>query len=170
MATVARASFRDILTSVRTQLVNYVQLNENQIKVVAREDVPYWPSTQYLLLRPRSIVPQPGWNSGAGRVSTVVSRNLLVMVRTKLWTDVADQDAFWLSSDPTESHILLEEKVADALHEFFPTDTSGNHLTIQGLKLTPSPEPVKAPQEPSWGQTALEFSIFYQLNLNQAIQ
>lgn len=166
--TVLRSSFRDILSDVRTHLVEQTGLDDHLVRVIAREALPpEFLGSQHIILRPRNPEPQQEWVEGAGRVATVIRRNLAVILRTPGLRDQSDQDTHWLS-DATDGHFVLEEAIVDALQMYFPDSDNQDHLVIEPMRLVPSTAPSK--EYPQWGITDLEFSILYSLSLDQTIQ
>src|SRR5262245_40060411 len=121
MPTVARAKFADILLLLKAQLVTSTGIGSEQVRVVARDDVPPFTGSQHLLLRPRSPVPQTEETWSAGRVVPLVRRSVACILRTPLYVDQSDMDYHWLT-DTSLGHLQMEEKIVDALVEYFPED------------------------------------------------
>lgn len=177
MAKVIRASIGPLLTNIKAKVQTDLGLADPQVRIIARDPTrenPYLPKTlsgNHILLRPQAPIPQnQDWVQGAGRVATVLARVLSVICRTRLQTDVADYDEQWLT-DATYGHFVLEEAVLDSLQLYKPEDGLGNLLVIQPMRLVEGGNaPTKEHLDEGWGETTLNFSIYYAANLNQSVQ
>lgn len=172
-ATVLRSKVSDIVDAVRQQLAAWgaLGLPVERILVWAGRDLPpHTQAEQDLVLKPRGMQPDRPITDAAGRVDFRVRRRLSVIVRTRSVVDDADRSQEWLE-DPNAGHFAFEEAVVDALHDFFPADDAGNLLTIEPVKFVGSGDPEQETKaEPGWGQSQLDFELFYELPLDQSSQ
>lgn len=166
MATVVRASIRDILTAIKAELVLREVLGEDAIHFVARDYVPHFVADKDLLLRPGRVTSSEPWNTGAGRAATALKRYLHCICRTRLALDESDRDEKWLQ-DEAFGHWILEESVLDALQDFLPEDADENVLLIEPMRVVDADAPDKDRKEPLlWGESTVTFEVFYAADID----
>lgn len=170
MATVVRASIRDILNTIRQRLVDYPVIGTDRVYIVARRNVPHFQADQDILIRALGFTVDRGWADGAGRKATRIDRQVAIIPRTRLATDEADRDPQWLNH-ASLGHYQLEEKIPDALEEpWFPAAANGDHLTIEPIRMLSGSEADKGEmkgEDFDWGDSAIFYKVSYLLALTQ---
>jgi hypothetical protein len=123
------------------------------------------PHNQYLRLWPRAATAFDVYRHGAGRTDTRVRRMLAIKLWTNLGVDEVNSNQQWLTQ-ASLGHLVNEHAIINALENWTPTDSAGNNLLVQGMKLHPVSEPEKPNvEEPEWGFTVQEYDLQYELLL-----
>ena len=164
MATVIRSSLRGILSAIKAQIISGVPLPAARVLVSVRKQVPHFQADQDVVIRPRGFKIEKIITDQVGRWETTLRRRIDFTCRTRLGVDESDRDESWLQH-ASFGHILLEEKVVDAMQEFFPADASGNHLVREPMLLTDGLDPDKEQDDElvEWGQSTVSFDVVYDL-------
>jgi hypothetical protein len=148
-------------------------LDASGIFLSQRIDAPHWQANYDVLLRAGGFIVDQRLDLAGGRITTALTRSLIVTCRTRVSLDESGKDLAWLFGDGNLvlGHLALEEAVVDALHEQTPTDASGNLLTKEPVKLVGGTEASKEGRDPnSWGSSLLTFSMVYLPPLTQKYQ
>jgi hypothetical protein len=176
-----RTSCVSILKAAASQLLTALggaggtgfTLDSSGIFLSCRPQMPHFQAEQDILLRPFGFRIDQGRDLAGGRYTTVFTRRLGATLRTRANLDESFKDQVWYQGDAgiVLGHSALEEAVVDALHEFTPTDSNSNALTVEPMKIIEGNDPSKLMNDQnSWGWSLLMFSIVYMPPLNQAIQ
>lgn len=102
---------------------------------------------------------------GGGRWDTRSEAACIVTAYSRQSLDPADRDAQRLT-DTSQGHYRLRAQVRDALHRFFPLDTNGNQLTVQGLTWLRTGAAKREKGDPSWLGSRIEFSAVYEVSFS----
>lgn len=165
MPTTLQTPVAVILTWIKTQLVQVTGLQSSQIYLTLLDNPPHFQGDQELVIRPLDPIPDE-LTEGAGRVAFTISRPILVTIRSRTWTDLADAQADRMIA----SHAVLEESVLNALHDIVPNDGNGNNYCVEPMHLDPSVRLDKAPNDGvDWMQSRLVFSMKYLTSLDQTV-
>jgi hypothetical protein len=136
----------DILKSIKTAIKTSLSItNDTVVKIVAREDLPVFSGDFDILIKANLPFPVEEFVSGAGRNASVVLRTVTIVIRTRLGVDRSDSDERLLL-DPVFGHLLREEQILKCLHLKFLTNTAGDMISIEPMRLS---EPNSA-----WGEIA----------------
>ncbi len=174
MATQRRASINEILPLIRQQLIDKAVIGKDRCYIVARDVVPHHQADQDILIRPRGFVVEGASRDPGGRVTCRIARHVAIICRTRLALDEPDRDPQWLTN-ATLGHFALEERVPDALEEFFPTDPAGNILTTECIRMLSGDDPRTWKESPpagesqEWGTSVLVYEVKYDLALKQTL-
>lgn len=161
----------DILLALRTQLMTTTGLPVERCRIVAT-----WPppdqqpvGDQDLNIRPLGfIVPPLEGPNGAGRLETILHRQVGVMVRTRLSVDYEETADAWLT-DGTLGHLALEEMVFDSLQNFLPVNTNQDILTACPIQLVSGEPPDKKEEDLGHGREIILFDVPYMPPINANI-
>ena len=167
MATVIRASPVLWLPKIQDRIKTVLGFPSERVKIVARKNVPM-PHPQDILIRLGPFRIDEGITFEAGRVATVLHRELLVTIRTRLAVDEPEVDTQWILNT-TLGHFQTEDKVLDSLQNFQPVDQQSNWLLTEPLQLLSGPLPEKDEQSDD-GVSILVFSASYMPVLDQNYQ
>lgn len=169
MATQLRSSFVTLAAALKAQLVARGVLNAECIHITARDSVPHFLAPQDILLRSGGETPHPDVIVAAGRIDNRRTRRVLVIMRSRMQLDQADEDVTRLLH-ATNGHHALEDAVADALEIFLPEDTDTNVIAAQPVRLTALSEPRPDPYDKDWVVSQWTLEIEYERALNQNYQ
>lgn len=166
-----RCSLRGILTSIKAQLMDWLEIPAERVLVSVRKKIPHFQADQDVVIRPRGFRIEKQITDEVGRWETTLRRRVDFVCRTRLGFDEDDRDESWLT-DASYGHIALEELVVDAMQEFFPTDSAGNHLTREPMLLTDGLDFEKEADdaEAEWGQSTVSFDVVYDLAFTELPQ
>lgn len=170
MPNVLRTPLSTILPAVTAQLAAGTGLPTNRIGLLAREaEPPAFQGDQDLWVRAGDPTPLGQEMDGTGRIATVISRPLLVILRSRYGVDPSDRDDALLL-DPSYGHLAFEEAVASALHLFWPMSAAGDAYSREPLHWMPSARPSEsaAAAPVRWTETRLLFEVQYFANLTQS--
>ena len=167
MATVVRSNPVTWLPKIQERIRFVVGFPSERVKIVVRKNVPF-SHPQDILIRLGSFRIDEGITFEAGRVATIIHRELFVTIRTKLAIDESEVDTQWVLH-PTLGHFQIEDKVLDALQMFQPVDSSDNWLLTEPRKLISGPEPEKD-EKSDEGVSVIGFLASYMPVLNQNYQ
>ena len=163
MPTTLLTSLSPILEAIQSQLMTTTSFPIERVRLVKA-----WPRSgeevgdQDLNVRPLGfIVHEEDGVEGAGRLETIIHRDVGVMIRSRLGVDYLESAQAWLT-DPTLGYLPIEEQVIDSLHGFIPVDGSNNILVTQQIKLR-SGEAIEAvySDNPEFGGCVLHFEVCY---------
>ncbi|MDE2105775.1 MAG: hypothetical protein KGL39_51600 [Patescibacteria group bacterium] len=162
-----RASLKDILLLIQTQVVAITGLDISRVIITAKspDQVLHAGATEDILLRVMGERPDTNQIDGAGRIVNNRLRTVQVVVRTKVALDPTGQDQVHLT-DPTLGHFVLEDSVVDALEEFFPLDINGNLLTAVPVRIGPWGLPTPDREDDTWLSSTADLEIVYTRNLD----
>jgi hypothetical protein len=166
MPGVIRTSLRDIAPLITTRLAAATSINRERIFWIARlNPVPHFTGQADILLRPRRKLALQDNVDGGGKWDTRVTRILDVIPRVQYAVDPAASDYEWLFA--SGGYITLEEEIVDALQMFMPTDSTGNILVAEPMRLVTADDPLKeAGNEVVWGSGVLGFEMVYTMDLD----
>lgn len=144
-----------ILKAAKTILVSGLGIQDSLVKISARKELPYFTGDQDFVMRLRLPIPEDDFVSGSGRYASVLKRALTITIRTRLATDRSDSDERLLL-DPSFGHLIREDQVLRLFHLRFLTDSSGNTLAIEPIRVTAA---TGDPDElPSYGKVKEDIS------------
>lgn len=166
-----RTSIIEIANAIKQCLVDEDVQVSNRIKFVARgAGVPKFQGESDILIRIGGFTSVGETVAAAGRVCTMLDRLIHVICRSRLALDQADRDDTWLLNS-SRGHFVIEEQVLDALHIFWPTDSSDNDLTTQPIRVNTSSQADKEAsaglRNRHWGYSAISYDVQYLPPLNQ---
>ncbi len=112
-------------------------------------------------LWPQNITVDEPCDVGAGRFSLRITEPLWIAILTQLVTDTMDE-AIQAFTDTSLGHYALRNKVLN-LHDFWPTDSNGNAITVEPVKLLTGNKASKesAPRFGGWATSVVMFSMIY---------
>lgn len=169
MPAVIRTPLKPVLLAIQAQLASRTGLPAERVALLGRrQEPPHFADDHDLWVRPGVPAPDPAQNDGAGRIATVINRQLLVVLRSRLWADLSDRDDFLLTDD-AYGHLALEEVVLDALHDFMPTSGQDALLWEPMRAISYPAEDDEAPAPGQWEETRFAFEVKYMAALNQAV-
>jgi hypothetical protein len=124
-----------------------------------------------IYLWPKNQSVKKTFGNAAGRIDTRVNRRVIVLAFSRVDFDAMDQ-ADGVLTDPTYGHLVFEHSLYDALECYLPLDGSGNALVEQPIRLESTAETERVNEETpdGWVSSALEFSVSFELALNQSRQ
>lgn len=128
------------------------------------DQAPRFNSNQDIVLRVTGPRPYPGMTEGHGEIAPVVTRGLIVEIRSRFTVDQPDRVDNWLLL----MQLPLEDAVLTALTLFRPMDVTApvDVLTVHGIRLTSGQEyrdeirKIPNPDK-TWGSSYLTFAIDY---------
>lgn len=170
-AAVLRGKLESILPLVQARVASYTGLAQDRVLPIARptKTVPHLVGDQDVLLRFRGFKTD-GAQNNRGRHNRRCHHRLEVTVRTRFEMDTVDKETRWLT-DAAKGNVVAWEAVADALEDFYPTDSAGNVLTDTGLALMEGLETVAEVDvkgaKSFWGETTLVYLVTVILPLKQ---
>jgi hypothetical protein len=97
---------------------------------------------------------------GAGRLETILERQLGIMLRTQMAADYGEYADAWLL-DPTFGHVFQEENIFNALQSFIPTDSNGNILVAAPINLVSGESPERKNEDTGTGKAIYLFRLRY---------
>lgn len=165
----ADATFVKILFKLRREL-GKVAGGEGNVRVLARRGkVPNLTGELDILLRPKGFGVDPNAVAAAGRNFTPLRRVVGITIRTRNAEDEVASDLSWLTKTDV-GHLLIEEKVANVVQLFFPTDDDtreGTPLCIEPPRIINSMEPERNMQsaDGKWGESELLLEVIYDAGL-----
>lgn len=121
----------EILEAIRQQVVDVVGLNDAYVRVVANPDYQVTQEERLIAILPFGRRPEP--NAGAGRRARPSSRTIRVFMHFRENTDFAGDDRVLISEA-----FDFEDRVIDALDDFWPVNADEEPLTIEPLHIIPS--------------------------------
>lgn len=169
MASVIRTKLSVILKTVRDRLITKLRFNPSRVSIAVElpTGVPDTQADQTVYLKPLSQAPDDAVTFAAGRVDTRLSRQVAVVLRTRLHLDELYSDEALLT-DSSLGHLDVEHAILDALQTFLPTDKDDNALCYEPFQVRPSTMPDKDSPPNGWGQSALVFTLDYEADLDLA--
>lgn len=174
MATILPTRLHLLLPMIQQRLMDVLGFPAERVLISCRqeedgEDHPQ--GLQYVRMRALGASPDmPVWE-GAERVCPEHTRKLRVTLYTRLNTDPLGDDGVW-ATDPSLGHYAAEHLLYEALYAWFPTDTSGNAFTFEGLRPAPVQETRKDRANRSfdgWGRSSVECDIRYVLDITKGL-
>lgn len=158
------------MLNLKARVVAKTAIPANRVLVLGRrQKTPTFNSPSDILLRSTPPVPLPEWQSGSGRIASVIRRVLTATLRVRSTLDRSDRDELWLTG--ASGMYALEDSLMNALEMYIPADASGNFLVYEPLRLVPTNEEEnRSETDPAWGQSVLSFSVFYASDLDQSEQ
>ena len=177
MASVIRSNMRTILPEIRSRLLSWpttaLHFGEYRAFLVAQSKTVPIQADKVLLIRPLDFTVQRGWADGAGRMATRIDRRISLTVRTRLNIDMdGGADVEWLTN-LDYGHLALEEAIPDALEEYFPRNASGDHLTLEPIRMLSGSVPTvghevqRGQETQDYGESTLIYTAAYLLDVNQ---
>lgn len=167
--TQAPTSLTQILPAIQAQIQLALgwQTQPERVNLSTKDVQPRFRSDQDCYIRLMDITPRQGFEHGSGRTCIILSRPMVVTLRTRLQVDPSDIQNAWLL-DPTYGHWIKEEALFNGLVNFVPLDSSGNWLTAEVLHPLPTPPEIASekPVGKGWGQSHLTFELVYQFQTN----
>lgn len=155
------ARFSEILTAIAKQLATVTNLHPSHIKIAASDKytLPNLDDT-WLVVRPYGL--EPDTDAGVGRRARRSTRRVRVYIHTRCNLDSYGDDTIALTD--TDRHFDLEETVADALDEFWPTNSDDEPLSIEPchpLDSSSGPPERKPEDEVGVVQSHADFQVVY---------
>lgn len=130
--------------------------SDEDIAANARDD-------KFVVLRPKTLPPNPATQAGAGRSGTEIDGVLSVAVWVRLWVDQQAQDDSWLTH-ATLGIAPLMQTITDALEQYMPTDASGYYF-IQPMRLLQPGWNFPMKTIGAWGKVDSDWSLVFHLSL-----
>lgn len=161
-----RTSFGEILLAVKAEVIKRTGLPAARVIILARDQAPKAQAEQIIYLRPRRFTSIEPENTGGGRSNTRLTRQLDLILSSRMATDASTSDEDWLTH-PTRGYYALEDAAVDALQEFFPTDGQGNALVFEPIRIMSEDQTLKLGH---WGQANATFEVGYMPPLDQTRQ
>lgn len=138
---------------------------------VGDSDPPHLQGDQDVVVVLAGFNPDQAWFTGGGRYTMRLTERIEVQARTRLALDPTGSAYIWLT-DATLGHILLRNKVLNALAGFMPADADGNVLVTDCLKPVPSRRPKQDGSRASpvdWGSELLTFEVSYEQSVDTTL-
>lgn len=163
MPTQIPAPLTTIVPTIQTQIQAVLSLPPEKVSLSVRDIQPRFKGDQDCYIRLLDATPRTGFEHGSGRTCLVISRPMVITLRTRFQVDASDLNNLWLL-DPTNGHWTKEEALLNGLLNWAPTDDSGNWLTAEVLHPLPTPPEIMAekPVGKGWGQSHLTWELVYQ--------
>lgn len=155
-----RVRFSDVLLAIRDRIVDTAAVQANKIGIVARDEPIKSNAEKLVFLRPRRYTIGREEVDSAGRLATVMIRQLDVIINSRAALDKPNSDQVWLTDAGGRGYFDLEEDVLNSLQEFFPVDSDGNNLTIYPIRIFAGSQP-DIEKEPGWGAANATFEVAY---------
>lgn len=169
MAGVARTNLTTIMLAAEQMLLGFVTVTGSpvcgdisNIYWLMSGDTPVKPGTtgqRDVLLVERNDDTRGNFRGG-GRIGTMLYSGLDVYLRSSYAVDRMRTRKQWLIA-----HATLIDGLKDALYGFFPTDSAGNALTVEGFIPDLAAAPVKARDAELWGYTIATYRFHYLPNI-----
>lgn len=165
-----RTRFSTILLAMRQRLITKRVLypedaQGHRIFIVSRgqRNLPPVHGPNDILLRPRGFTVHEGMVTAGGRYTTMLTRVVDVIVRSRRELDKAGNDTQWLT-DIDQGYFDLEENALDAFQvDSDLTDSEGNMLVCEPIRIVDGFTPEKDPTrfKPGWGDGNFGVEIKY---------
>lgn len=168
MATLIPANPETWLPKLQAQVMSVTTFPSERVILTLRDakHVPQ-PHPQDVLIRVGGFIPHPPHLQGSGRIGAILSRKVVVTVRTRLAVDAGESDEQFITNT-TLGHFPLEAKVLNALLHFQPEEAITANLLLQcPLELLGGEDPEKGDEE---GSTTLTFRATYEPVLDESFQ
>lgn len=167
MATVLTPGFGPIVLACQQQLfaqVSLLTINPYLVLIVGNDEAPRMQADFDCILRPGGYLSVAPTYDVAGRQCTKIVRSLHLYPRCRLALDSSDRDDIRLTH-ASLGFFQFEEACVNALHGFFPRDSSDNHLTYEELRITNATDPMRSLKDDQWmlGHTAFEVAYLFNL-------
>lgn len=162
MAGVAYVDMNTLLRTAKLHLMRWTGLPSERVLLVA-DWFPYQriQADQVIEIRPGDMARRAlPWSDGHSRISSWLSRQVEIRVRTRLALDTAASDEIWLTHTVL-GHCQLEEQVIDAFDDWVPC-VGGVGLLLQPSKVLGAGKPTKKDRSPGWGDTIVMVQLDYQ--------
>ena len=173
-----RSNLATILNLAITQLTTYALIGGPTgtaidpsrifVSVLDADSCPLFDGDQDVILRVMGERREGGMLEGAGRVDDRRTREIQVVMRSRVYLDQVEQDLIRLT-DASLGHLWLEDAVADALEIFMATDGDGNVLTTPWYLEGPT-APQAMRNDRNWVWSAFTCSFDYERALDQSRQ
>lgn len=165
-----RTSLATILPLILTRLQAVTELPAEACFLSQAEEMPFdGLADQYIWLKVDKQTSNIDQHIGAGRVDSRQVCTLVVTVRTRLALDSPARDTAWLT-DTSLGHLILTDKVEDALETFTVEDDDGNILANEPMIQQTDAAPRKDPRLKEWGESRMYFTLNYTRDLDQSYQ
>ena len=165
MPTPPRTRLSLILPVIRQRLIDWLQFPAERVLLTITDEPPFdAQAEQYVWVRLRRQAPGTPYVEGGGRTDARVRRTLAVTVRTRQALDTPLEHLLWLLT----AHLDAEHAVYDALLDFYPAGADGMNLTTEPLHPGTAAEPRADRDDPTWGESTVEFEIVYEMDLDQS--
>ena len=160
-------SLLTILPAIQAQVVAVTGLPLEKVNLSLKDVQPKYRGDSDCYIRLLDATADPGFEHGSGRTCLIISRPMVVTLRTRLQVDTSDVQTQWFL-DQINGHLIKEEALFNGLCNFVPLDVSGNWLLSEVLHpiQTPPEIAVEKPTGKGWGQSHLTFLLKYQALLN----
>lgn len=164
MPSVLRVSLDVIYLNLRQRLIDFLDLEDNQVLIMDPEALPAnkHPANpdHYMLLWPAPEQANVPIFRGAGRLDTRLTERFIVTLRSAHLLDDYKERQIWLT-DPGVGHLVLRNQIWDALLEYNPVDSSDNALTIGPLEPAQSTTPKSRDAKHYVGESNCGFQFIY---------
>lgn len=164
---VSATSLVPLLTALQAQIATCTGLPPEKISLSAKDIQPRFKGDQDLYIRLMDATPRPGFEHGSGRTCIILSRPLVLTLRTRYQVDPSDVQNAWFL-DPNYGHIIKEEQLFNCLVDQPILDpATSNWLTSEVLHPLPTPPEVmqEKPRGKGWGESHMTFELVYQPSL-----
>ena len=162
-----------LLLAIQTQVQTVTGLPYERVIIDAREDAEAdetpGQAEQVIFLRVADGQIDAETVQNHGRTCTVERLVVSARLWTRLITDEINRDDLRIT-DPSMGHLVIRHQIYDALILFQPTDGAGDWLVSEPIKPRGSQAPRRRKKHPGWARSVLDFTVFYQLALDQARQ
>ena len=137
------------------------------VMTAAPEAAPHHVGDADVLIWPQDEVSGEQQVAAGGREATWVEHRFSVIARSRLDLDESGRDRKRLTHS-SRGHYVLRAAVRDALHLFWPEDSSLRALGVQPIRWvkTAPPKRDRDPGAASWVSSQLEFTFRYGANLS----
>lgn len=162
-------TIRAIAAAIKGRLIEYAALDADQIIIttLAPEKVPTLASAFDVIFQLRGESPDVKMIDGAARRVNLRCRDVSLSIRSRLQLDTIGSEETHLL-DAGEGHTAYEDAVCDALETWQPTDSAGNALVVEVLRLGRLSEARQLPKAEEWLISTWEMnSLKYVRNLTQ---
>lgn len=161
---VITSSFVAILQACAQHLIDLEVLEPERIFRIARDHlrIEHYTAPQDILLRPGGFTVDVESMVGGGRRNTILHRDLIVIIRTRMDLDKGGVDKEWLEQ-AARGHIQLEESVLNAFQGFYPVNDDGDSITVESMRIKAGAMPDKEniDKYDDWGYSVLTFDVAY---------
>jgi len=109
-----------------------------------------------IVIRPKTLPPDAGCQAGGGTAILRLDPVITVSVWNRVWTDQAGEDAQWMHNSSL-GIAALQTSVMSSLEQYMPTDSAGDYLLIQPMRLMPGGWSFPVKRVGEWGVSTSEW-------------
>ena len=156
------SSIDGVLGAIRDQLVASGLFSYKNCVVAINPWVYPKYGQYYCTLRPLGMVPEQSYADGGGRDTMMLHARFEVRLFARNLTDPVDEDTNrLLGPDPKLSLYAMGQVCQEQLDLYWPTDTTGNTLTVEPIRYDGTTGGVYHPGGRQWGSITLTYTASF---------